>query len=59
MARIKMSLGIGISNAVQEGEIFIEDAIWDAMTPEEQETELAEIAYDFGGNYIDLAAWVV
>lgn len=59
MPRIKLHLGIGFSNASHNEEHFIEDAVWDAMSPAEQEEELNQLAQDWGNNYIDLCAWVV
>lgn len=59
MPRIKLYLSIGYPTAKHEDEHFIEDAVWDAMTPAEQEEELSQLAQDWGNNYIDLCAWVV
>lgn len=58
MPTIKISLGIGFAGEERTGKEFVDDEEWNAMTEDEKEKRLSEIAEDFASNYIDLAAWV-
>jgi hypothetical protein len=55
MPKLRVKLGIGISNAYKEEILDIDDDAWNACTTdEEREKLLDEYADEWAGNYIDL-----
>lgn len=55
MPQIKVTLGVGISNAYQSDILDIDEDSWNACTTdEEREKLLEEYAEEWAGNYIDL-----
>ena len=55
MPQIKVTLGVGISNAYQYDILDIDEDSWNACTTdEEREKLLEEYAEEWAGNYIDL-----
>lgn len=59
VVKIQIDLNIGISNANQADYHEIPKSEWDAMSEDEQESYLNQVANDHVNNYVDCAAWVV
>ena len=60
MPLLKVSLGIGISNAKQKDVIEIDEAEWEACSsPEEKEELVDKYATEWAWEYIDIGAQIV
>lgn len=59
MVTIRVRVETGFTNCRHEGSYEIDDAEWDAKTPEEQEAFLNEMARDELSNQIEAYAEVV
>lgn len=59
MPKLRVSLGIGISNARQEDEIEIDDEEWNELTEGEREKLIDELAVEWAWEYIDIGAEVI
>ncbi|TJY57218.1 hypothetical protein E4T66_17570 [Sinimarinibacterium sp. CAU 1509] len=59
MPRIKLFVDTGFAECSHTDILEVDDADWEAMSPEERDAFLAEEAREFMGNHIDYGAYVM